>query len=64
MTTVSESTEMACFGVHVVKVVPAAVRSGLGRAIAVQLTASQEWRMYRDFAAAIEECRRASQTEP
>jgi len=64
MTTISESTEMACFGVHVVKVVPAAVRSGLGRANAAQLATGEEWRMYRDFAAAIEECGRASQTEP
>ena len=60
MTTMSESTEMACFGVHIVKVVPAAVRSGLGRANAAQLATGEEWRMYRDFV----ECGRASQTEP
>ncbi|XP_066357354.1 short-chain dehydrogenase ptmH-like [Miscanthus floridulus] len=55
--------ELRPFGVHVVKVVAGAVRSGLGRANAAQLAAGgQEWRMYRDFAAAIEERGRASQT--
>ncbi|XP_066359700.1 short-chain dehydrogenase ptmH-like [Miscanthus floridulus] len=55
--------ELRPFGVHVVKVVAGAIRSGLGRANAAQLAAGgQEWRMYRDFAAAIEERGRASQT--
>ena len=53
--------ELRPFGVHVVKVVAGAVRSGLGRANAAQLASvGQEWRMYRDFAAAIEECGKAS----
>lgn len=54
--------ELRPFGVHVVKVVPGAVRSGLGRANAAHLASHQEWRMYRDFAPAIEERARASQT--
>jgi NAD(P)-dependent dehydrogenase (short-subunit alcohol dehydrogenase family) len=60
--------ELRPFGVHVVKVVPGAVRSGLGRANAAQLAAAaagqqdHQWRMYRGFAAAIEERGRASQT--
>lgn len=54
--------ELRPFGVHVVKVVAGAVRSGLGRANAEQLAGHREWRMYRDFAAAIEERGRASQT--
>ncbi|XP_062204333.1 short-chain dehydrogenase ptmH-like [Phragmites australis] len=53
--------ELRPFGVHVVKVVPGAVRSGLGRANTAHL-AGQEWRLYRDFTAAIEERARASQS--
>ena len=62
--------ELAPFGVHVVKVVPGAVRSGLGHANSAQLAGAggdrarrgrQEWGMYREFAAAIEERARASQ---
>ncbi|KAL6638370.1 hypothetical protein ACP70R_023865 [Stipagrostis hirtigluma subsp. patula] len=55
--------ELRPFGVRVVKVVPGAVRSGLGRANAAQLAAagSPEWRLYAGFAAAIEERARASQ---
>ncbi|KAG2622414.1 short-chain dehydrogenase ptmH-like [Panicum virgatum] len=52
--------ELRPFGVHVVEVVPGAVRSGLGRANAAGL-AQGEWRLYRGFAAAIEERARASQ---
>ncbi|GJM95056.1 hypothetical protein PR202_ga11752 [Eleusine coracana subsp. coracana] len=53
--------ELRPFGVHVVKVVPGAVRSGLGRANAAQLV-KREWRMYGAFEAAIEERARASQS--
>uniref|UniRef100_A0A0E0FER6 Uncharacterized protein n=2 Tax=Oryza TaxID=4527 RepID=A0A0E0FER6_9ORYZ len=54
--------ELRPFGVHVVKVVPGAVRSGLGHANAAQLAGGQaEWRVYREFAAAIAERARASQ---
>ncbi|GJN35614.1 hypothetical protein PR202_gb24408 [Eleusine coracana subsp. coracana] len=53
--------ELRPFGVHVIKVVPGAVRSGLGRANAAQLV-EREWRMYGAFAAAIEERARASQS--
>ncbi|CAM0907809.1 unnamed protein product [Alopecurus aequalis] len=57
--------ELAPFGVHVVKVVPGAVRSGLGHANSAQIAGTgqgrQEWGMYREFAAAIEERARASQ---
>ncbi|CAM0907814.1 unnamed protein product [Alopecurus aequalis] len=62
--------ELAPFRVHVVKVVPGAVRSGLGHANSVQLAGTggdgvapsrQELGMYREFAAAIEERARASQ---
>lgn len=54
--------EVRPFGVHVVKVVPGAVRSGLGHANAAGLAGQGEWRLYREFAAAIEERARASQT--
>ncbi|XP_048527368.1 short-chain dehydrogenase ptmH-like [Triticum urartu] len=57
--------ELAPFGVHVVKVVPGAVRSGLGHANTAQLAGAkqgqQQWGMYREFTAAIEERARASQ---
>ncbi|XP_025809549.1 NADPH-dependent 1-acyldihydroxyacetone phosphate reductase-like [Panicum hallii] len=55
--------ELRPFGVHVVAVVPGAVRSGLGRANTAGLAAAGrgEWRLYRGFAAAIEERARASQ---
>ncbi|XP_040385828.1 short-chain dehydrogenase ptmH-like [Oryza brachyantha] len=52
--------ELRPFGVHVVKVVPGAVRSGLGHANTAHL-AGQEWRLYGEFAAAIAERARASQ---
>ncbi|KAJ1266634.1 hypothetical protein BS78_08G167000 [Paspalum vaginatum] len=51
--------ELRPFGVHVVKVVPGAVRSGIGRANAARL---EKWVMYRGFADAIEERARASQS--
>ncbi|OEL15616.1 hypothetical protein BAE44_0023368 [Dichanthelium oligosanthes] len=54
--------ELRPFGVHVVKVVPGAVRSSLGHANTARLAREQEWRLYRAFAAAIEERGRASQT--
>ncbi|KAF8655940.1 hypothetical protein HU200_060896 [Digitaria exilis] len=59
--------ELRPFGVHVVKVVPGAVRSGLGHANTAALAAAGgggregEWRIYGGFAAAIEERARASQ---
>ncbi|KAL6846882.1 hypothetical protein ACP4OV_022735 [Aristida adscensionis] len=57
--------ELRPFGVAVVKVVPGAVRSGLGRANAARLAAAAPaaagWRLYGAFAAAIEERARASQ---
>ncbi|KAG2630981.1 hypothetical protein PVAP13_3KG568625 [Panicum virgatum] len=53
--------ELRPFGVHVVEVVPGAVRSGLGHANAAALPVREEWRLYRGFAAAIEERARASQ---
>lgn len=60
--------ELAPFGVRVVKVVPGAVRSGLGHANAAQMSAGagdggqkNRWGMYGDFAAAIEERATASQ---
>uniref|UniRef100_A0A0D9VIL8 Uncharacterized protein n=1 Tax=Leersia perrieri TaxID=77586 RepID=A0A0D9VIL8_9ORYZ len=54
--------ELRPFGVHVVKVVPGAVRSGLGDANTARLRAEEvEWRMYGGFAAAIAERARASQ---
>ncbi|WOK99590.1 NADPH-dependent 1-acyldihydroxyacetone phosphate reductase-like [Canna indica] len=59
--------ELRPFGVHVVKVVPGAVRSGLGRANAERLGA-ERWRMYAAFADAIAGRAGASQvgaaTEP
>lgn len=55
--------ELRPFGVHVVKVVPGAVRSGLGHANTAHLKSEQrEWGLYRPFAAAIEERARASQS--
>ncbi|CAL4890687.1 unnamed protein product [Urochloa decumbens] len=55
--------ELRPFGVHVVKVVPGAVRSSLGHANKAALAAGKgEWRMYGEFAAAIEERAAASQT--
>ncbi|RCV19664.1 hypothetical protein SETIT_3G403100v2 [Setaria italica] len=53
--------ELRPFGVHVVKVVPGAVRSSLGHANAVGLARQGQWRMYGEFAAAIEERAAASQ---
>jgi NAD(P)-dependent dehydrogenase (short-subunit alcohol dehydrogenase family) len=59
--------ELRPFGVHVVKVVPGAVRSSLGAANAASLAAAAAgggrggWRMYGEFAAAIEERAAASQ---
>ncbi|CAN6330056.1 unnamed protein product [Urochloa humidicola] len=55
--------ELRPFGVHVVKVVPGAVRSSLGHANKAALAGGKgEWRMYREFAAAIEERAAASQS--
>ncbi|CAN6339148.1 unnamed protein product [Urochloa humidicola] len=56
--------ELRPFGVHVVKVVPGAVRSSLGHANKAALAGGGqgEWRMYREFAAAIEERAAASQS--
>ncbi|CAN6352521.1 unnamed protein product [Urochloa humidicola] len=59
--------ELRPFGVHVVKVVPGAVRSSLGHANTAALAAAGgkqggEWRMYGEFAAAIEERAAASQS--
>uniref|UniRef100_A0ACD5X3Y8 Uncharacterized protein n=2 Tax=Avena sativa TaxID=4498 RepID=A0ACD5X3Y8_AVESA len=58
--------ELAPFGVHVVKVVPGRVKSGIGRANTAQIAGGhggkpREWGMYREFTAAIEERARASQ---
>ncbi|CAL4904778.1 unnamed protein product [Urochloa decumbens] len=55
--------ELRPFGVHVVKVVPGAVRSSLGHANKAAMAGQkEEWRMYEEFAAAIEERAAASQT--
>jgi NAD(P)-dependent dehydrogenase (short-subunit alcohol dehydrogenase family) len=59
--------ELRPFGVHVVKLVPGAVRSGIGHANSAQIAGSggdgakRDWGMYRGFAEAIEERARASQ---
>ncbi|OAY78876.1 NADPH-dependent 1-acyldihydroxyacetone phosphate reductase [Ananas comosus] len=52
--------ELRPFGVHVIKVVPGAVRSNLGHANTAHLEKAR-WDLYRGFEGAIEERARASQ---
>jgi short-subunit dehydrogenase len=47
--------ELRPMGVHVVKVVPRAVRSGLGHANLEAMARQPRWRVYSGFAAAIQE---------
>ncbi|MQM00281.1 hypothetical protein Taro_033011 [Colocasia esculenta] len=53
--------ELRPFGVHVVKVVPGAVRSNLGRANVEELSNQRQWGLYKEFTEAIAERAAASQ---
>lgn len=52
--------ELKPFGIHVIKVLPGAIRSNLGRANTEKLGV-QEWKLYGEFKEAIAERARASQ---
>ncbi|XP_072956975.1 short-chain dehydrogenase ptmH-like [Typha angustifolia] len=52
--------ELKPFGVHVIKVLPGAVRSNIGRSNSDRI-GGKEWRLYKGFEKAIEERARASQ---